>query len=183
MFGGFWDITSRHIVKTLGREIAAAAPALKAAPHRKWVETLIGFDASDYPKTMVGAGQLPLLVSPTIANVKLYHILIDGGASLNFISLQEAIDTDGEALAVTPVLKSGLSVGYATRLYLTPGHIRDGRELPHGECPFRCRGGQPPVQRHPGQTSSVPVYGGGSLRISGSKDVIPQWRPQDPGRP
>jgi hypothetical protein len=56
MFGGFWDITSRHIVKTLGREIAVAAPAPKAAPHRKWVETLIGFDASDCPKTMVGAG-------------------------------------------------------------------------------------------------------------------------------
>jgi hypothetical protein len=43
--------------------------------------------ASDYPKSMVGAGQLPLLVSPTIAKVKLYHILIDGGATLNLISL------------------------------------------------------------------------------------------------
>jgi hypothetical protein len=36
---------------------------------------------------MAGAGQLPLLVSPTIANVKLYHVLIDGGAALNLISL------------------------------------------------------------------------------------------------
>jgi hypothetical protein len=38
-------------------------------------------------KSMVGAGQLPLLVSPTIANIKLYHVLIDGGAALNLISL------------------------------------------------------------------------------------------------
>jgi hypothetical protein len=45
------------------------------------VETPIGFDASDCPKSMVGAGQLPLLVSPTIANIKLYH------AALNLISL------------------------------------------------------------------------------------------------
>jgi hypothetical protein len=55
MFRGSWAITSRRIVKTLRREIAAAAPAPKAAPHRKWVETLIEFDASDCPKSMAGA--------------------------------------------------------------------------------------------------------------------------------
>jgi hypothetical protein len=36
---------------------------------------------------MAGAGQLPLVVSPTIVNIKLYHVLIDGGAALNLISL------------------------------------------------------------------------------------------------
>jgi hypothetical protein len=87
MFGGSWAITSRRVIKTLRREIAVVAPALKAALHRKWVETLIGFDASDCPKSMVGARQLPLLVSPIISNVKLYHVLIDGGAALNLISL------------------------------------------------------------------------------------------------
>jgi hypothetical protein len=87
MFRGSWDITSRRIIKTLHREIVAAAPAPKEAPHRKWVETLIGFNATDCAKSMAGAGQLPLHVSPTIANVTLYHILIDGGATLNLISL------------------------------------------------------------------------------------------------
>jgi hypothetical protein len=87
MFGGSWDITSRRIIKTLRREIVAVAPALKIAPHPKWVETLIGFDTSDCPKGMVGARQLLLLVSLTIANVKLYHVLIDGGVALNLISL------------------------------------------------------------------------------------------------
>jgi hypothetical protein len=87
MFGGSWAITSRRAIKTLRREIAVAALAPKAAPHRKWVETPIGFDASDCPKSMAGAGQLQLLVSPTISNVKLYHVLIDGGAALNLISL------------------------------------------------------------------------------------------------
>jgi hypothetical protein len=81
MFRGSWDITSRRIVKTLRREIAAVAPASKEAPRCKWVEMPIGFDASDCPKSMVGAGQLPLLASPTIANVNLYH------AALNLISL------------------------------------------------------------------------------------------------
>jgi hypothetical protein len=87
MFGGSWAITSRRVIKTLRREVTAAAPAPKAALHRKWMETLIGFDSSDCPKSMAGAGQLPLLVSPTISNVTLYHVLIDGGAALNLISL------------------------------------------------------------------------------------------------
>jgi hypothetical protein len=87
MFGGSWAIMSMCVIKTLRRKVTAATPAPKAAPHRKWMETPIGFDSSDCPKIMAGAGQLPLLVSPTISNVKLYHVLIDGGVALNHISL------------------------------------------------------------------------------------------------
>jgi hypothetical protein len=87
MFRGSWAITYRCVIKILHRKIAAVAPAPKATPHRKWVETPIGFDASDCPKSMAGAWQLPLLVSPTITNVKLYHVLIDDGATLNLSSL------------------------------------------------------------------------------------------------
>jgi hypothetical protein len=36
---------------------------------------------------MAGVGQLPLLVSSTIVNIKLYHILIDDSVALNLISL------------------------------------------------------------------------------------------------
>jgi hypothetical protein len=42
---------------------------------------------SDYSKNMAGAGHLPLVISPTIANVRLYHVLMDGGAALNLVSL------------------------------------------------------------------------------------------------
>jgi hypothetical protein len=87
MFGGSWDITSQCVVKTLRWEVAAAAPAPRVAPQCKWMETLISFNASDWPKSMAGAGQLPLIISPTIVNIKLYHVLIDGGAALNLISL------------------------------------------------------------------------------------------------
>jgi hypothetical protein len=71
----------------LRRAVAATAPMLRGAPHNKWMETWIVFDASDCPKNMAGAEQLPLVIFPTIANVRLYHILIDGGAALNLISL------------------------------------------------------------------------------------------------
>jgi uncharacterized Zn finger protein (UPF0148 family) len=87
MFEGSRAITYRRVINTLHREVAAAAPAPKVAPHHKWMETPIEFDSYDCPKSMAGASQLPLLVSPTISNVKLYHILIDGGAALNLISL------------------------------------------------------------------------------------------------
>jgi hypothetical protein len=68
--------------------------------------------------------------------------------------------------------KSGHGVGYAARLHLPLGHIWYGRELPHGERPFRRRGGQPPVQRHSGQTDSVPVYDGVPLWVPGRKVAI-----------
>jgi hypothetical protein len=51
------------------------------------MEMLIGFAASDCPKNMAAAGQLPLVISPMIANIKLYHILIDSGAAPNLISM------------------------------------------------------------------------------------------------
>jgi hypothetical protein len=34
MFRGSWAITSRRVIKTLRREVTAAALALKVAPHR-----------------------------------------------------------------------------------------------------------------------------------------------------
>jgi hypothetical protein len=35
---------------------------------------------------MAGAGVLPLITAPVIANMRLHHVLIDGGAGLNIIS-------------------------------------------------------------------------------------------------
>jgi hypothetical protein len=78
---------SQRVVKTLRRELVVGAPAPRAASHHKWMEMPISFDASDCPKSMAGTGQLLLLVSPTIANIKLYHIIIDGGVALNLIRL------------------------------------------------------------------------------------------------
>jgi hypothetical protein len=59
---------------------------LKAVPHQWWKSTTISFGPSDCPVNMVGAGVLPLVTAPTIANVRLHHMLIDGGAGLSVIS-------------------------------------------------------------------------------------------------
>jgi hypothetical protein len=118
MYGGSWDITSRCVVKMLRRAVTAAAPAPRAAPHHKWMETSITFDASDYPKNMARARELLLVVSPTITNVRLYHTLIDGGAPLNLIILT--------AFQKLQIRMSRLSPSCLFWVWArAPGHVQD----------------------------------------------------------
>jgi hypothetical protein len=87
MYGGSWELTSRRNVKSLCREVLSVTPGVsKAAPHQRWRSTTISFGASDCPDNMEGASILPLITTPTIANMRLHHVLIDGGAGLNVIS-------------------------------------------------------------------------------------------------
>jgi hypothetical protein len=87
MYSGSWELTSRRNVKSLRREVLSATPRVpKAAPHQRWRSTTISFGASDYPDNMAGVGILPLITAPVITNMRLHHVSIDGGASLNIIS-------------------------------------------------------------------------------------------------
>jgi hypothetical protein len=86
MYGRSWELTSRRNVKSLRREVMSATLGVpKVAPHQRWRSTTISFGASDCPENMAGAGVLPLITAPVIANIKLHHILINGGAGLNDI--------------------------------------------------------------------------------------------------
>jgi hypothetical protein len=87
MYDGSSEITSKRIIKKLRWVVAAVAPTSRAVPHHQWMETSITFNASNCPKNMEGVRQLPMVISPTIVNVRLYHVLIDGGAAINLISL------------------------------------------------------------------------------------------------
>jgi hypothetical protein len=87
MYGRSWELTSRRNVKSLRREVLSATPGVsKAAPHQRWISTTISFEASDCPDNMAGAGILPLITAPVIANMRLHHVLINGVAGLNVIS-------------------------------------------------------------------------------------------------
>src|SRR5581483_11257379 len=87
IFGGSGGPSSRREVKTLRREVLSVVPRPQSSGPLKWAKTPIMFDSTDCPGSMAGAGQLPLIVSPTIANVRVRHVLIDGGAGLNILSL------------------------------------------------------------------------------------------------
>ena len=52
----------------------------------KWSRTPIVFDEEDHPDRTTAVGCLPFLVSPTIRNLKVTKVLVDGGAGLNLIS-------------------------------------------------------------------------------------------------
>ena len=52
----------------------------------KWSSTPIIFDTEAHPDCTTVVGCLPLLVSPTIRNLKVTKMLVDGGAGLNLIS-------------------------------------------------------------------------------------------------
>jgi hypothetical protein len=87
MYGGSWELTSCRNVKSLRREVLSTVLGVpKAAPHQRWRGTTISFGASDCPDNMAGAGILPLITAPVIANMRLHHVLIDGRAGLNVIS-------------------------------------------------------------------------------------------------
>jgi hypothetical protein len=94
MYGGSWELTSHRNVKSLRREVLSTTPGVPkatpgvpmATPHQRWRSTTISFGASDCPENMAGAGILPLITAPIIANIKLHHVLIDDGAGLNVIS-------------------------------------------------------------------------------------------------
>jgi hypothetical protein len=87
MYGGSSELVSRRDVKTLRREVLSVKPATpKPAPHQWWKNITISFGPSDCPENMAGAGVLPLVTAPTIANIRLHHVLIDGGAGLSVIS-------------------------------------------------------------------------------------------------
>jgi hypothetical protein len=87
MYDGSWELTSHRNVKSLRRVVLSVTPGVpKAAPHQRWRSTTISFGASDCPENMVGADILQLITAPIIANIKLHHVLINGGAGLNVIS-------------------------------------------------------------------------------------------------
>jgi hypothetical protein len=87
MYGESSELVSRRDVKILHREVLSVKPETpKAAPHQRWRSTSISFEPSDCPENMAGAGVLPLITVPTIANIRLHHMLIDGGAGLSVIS-------------------------------------------------------------------------------------------------
>jgi hypothetical protein len=87
MYDGSWELTSRRSVKSLRWEVLSTVLGVpKTASHQRWRGTTISFGASDCPDNMAGAGVLPLITAPVVANMRLHHVLIDGGVGLNVIS-------------------------------------------------------------------------------------------------
>ena len=84
--GGASLHTSHRQLKQWVQEVNAAEPPVESRKPLKWSSTPIIFDIEDHPDRITAVGCLPMLVSPTIRNLKVTKMLVDGGAGLNLIS-------------------------------------------------------------------------------------------------
>src|SRR3954467_6228622 len=84
--GGASLHASHHQLKRWVREVNAAEPPVESRRPLRWSSTPIIFDIEDHPDRTTAVGCLPMLVSPTVRNLKVTKMLVDGGAGLNLIS-------------------------------------------------------------------------------------------------
>nr|CAH67052.1 OSIGBa0127A14.4 [Oryza sativa] len=118
--GGACAHVSRRSFKAMKRELLAAAPTHEATRRARWSEVALTFDQTDHPPCVARGGQIAMVVSPTICNVKLGRVLIDGGAALNILSPAafDAIKAPGMVLQPSqPII--GVTPGHTWPL----GHI------------------------------------------------------------
>nr|CAH67521.1 OSIGBa0131L05.2 [Oryza sativa] len=107
-------------LKAMKRELLAAAPTHEATRRARWSEVALTFDQTDHPPCVARGGQIAMVVSPTVCNVKLGRVLIDGGAALNILSPAafDAIKAPGMVLRPSqPII--GVTPGHTWPL----GHI------------------------------------------------------------
>ena len=73
-------------LKQWAHEVNVLESVAEARKPLKWSRMPIIFDKEDHPDRTTSVGCLPLLVSPTIRDLKVTKMLVDGGAGLNLIS-------------------------------------------------------------------------------------------------
>ncbi|XP_066165876.1 uncharacterized protein [Oryza sativa Japonica Group] len=83
MFGGSTVYSSKREYKKVEREDCSTWQG--AAQKMKWSEQKIEFSDEDHPKAAVIPGRYPIVVEPTIRNIKVARVLIDGGSSINLL--------------------------------------------------------------------------------------------------
>nr|AAU44223.1 putative polyprotein [Oryza sativa Japonica Group] len=118
--GGACAHASRRSLKAMKRELLAAGPTHEATRRARWSEVALTFDQTDHPPCVARGGQIAMVVSPTVCNVKLGRVLIDGGAALNILSPAafDAIKAPGMVLRPSqPII--GVTPGHTWPL----GHI------------------------------------------------------------
>jgi hypothetical protein len=116
--------TSRRGFKVTRCELLAAVPTHKAARKARWSEVKLTFDQSDHPTMLARGGKLALVVSPTIHNVKMKRVLVDGEASLSIISPAAFDALKAPGMKLQPSLPI---------IGVTSGHVASGSRLAPGD--------------------------------------------------
>ena len=167
--GGTYSLASHGEVKRLSWVVFTAQPTVAEQRPLRWSHGPITFDAADHPDRNAGVGLLPLVVSPTINNVTVSKMLVDGGAGLNLISarLMEKLQiTHGPVPGREPWNNE---VAWQDHV---ASHLGNQGQLSHRECNVRHRRYSSPVQRLPWQSRVGQVYGRNPPRVQCTQDAI-----------
>ena len=83
IFGGSTSYTSRREYKMIECEVCSTLQG--ATAKMKWSKHKIEFSEADHPKIVTTPGRYPIVVEPTIRNIKVAPVPIDGGSSINLL--------------------------------------------------------------------------------------------------
>ena len=70
LHGGASTCSSCRVLKLLQCEVCTVTPALEASQPLKWSDVPITFSRVDHSESTKGVGRLPIIVTPTIRNIK-----------------------------------------------------------------------------------------------------------------
>lgn len=83
IFGGSMMFSSKREYKKVEHEVCSASQG--TTTKMKWSHQKIKFSDADHPTTTTIPGKYPIVVEPTIRNIKIARVLIDGGSSINLL--------------------------------------------------------------------------------------------------
>lgn len=83
IFGGSMSYSSKREYKKIEREVCSTSQGITAKI--KWSQHKIEFLEADHPKTTTIPGRYLIVVEPTVRNIKVARVLIDGGSSSNLL--------------------------------------------------------------------------------------------------
>lgn len=75
--------SSKREYKKVEHEVCSASQG--TTTKMKWSHQKIKFSDADHPTTTTIPGKYPIVVEPTIRNIKIARVLIDGGSSINLL--------------------------------------------------------------------------------------------------
>nr|ABA96008.1 retrotransposon protein, putative, Ty3-gypsy subclass [Oryza sativa Japonica Group] len=83
IFGDSTSYTSKREYKKIEREVCSMSQG--ATAKMIWSQHKIKFSKADHPKIATTPGRYPIVVEPTIRNIKVARVLIDGESSINLL--------------------------------------------------------------------------------------------------
>ena len=90
IFGGAATYSSNREYKSVVREVWATAS--DPSPRLKWLEVPLTFSQVDHPVCVRRPGRYPIVVEPTVQNIRLGRVLVDSGSSINLL-FADALNT------------------------------------------------------------------------------------------